>query len=71
MNRAEEIALLRRAAKVISDNAGPLGMDLEDQLVHGRFVTAAAALESDDPPFGLELILVTAKRIVDTWGGAR
>lgn len=71
MNRAREIALLRQAAKVLYDTAGPLGMDLEDQLIHGKFVTAATALESEDTPFDIEMVLFAAKRIVNTWGGAR
>jgi hypothetical protein len=69
VNTAEQVALLRKAAQIVTNTAGPLGFDVEDAIMHGRLVAAASALEDGDPPYNIETLLHAAQHIIDAQGG--
>jgi len=71
VTRDEQVALLRKAAKIVEDDAGPLGMDISDQVMHGNLVTAAMFMESHDVPLDIDPLLVAAQRIIDAHGENR
>jgi hypothetical protein len=71
VNRAESVALLRKAAKILYDTAGPLGMDFEDQMLHAKFVSTATLVESGNLLRDTGAVLVAAQHVIDVAEGNR